>query len=1360
MRLQFKKVGRVKPPELEARDSNGDPKAFKVEAPPELPRTITQSIFRKALPWIMVAAIIGIVVMLFVTGAGVMRNPMMMVFMGMMVISMFGIFGQQGPADKTPDEVDSDRVEYLRHISLTANNIRHTADKQRLNALWSHPDPKDLGMWLGTRRMWERDARDPDFLQIRIGLDTVKLANPITVKHFESELDAEPVSRVALHHLQTVQQSVQNCPKALDLKGFRRITIYGDQSMFRAAMRSWIGQLTTWHAPIFAAVAVAADDLEERWGWAKWLPHAESSAVDGAGYARYLATSVADLAKALEPLSAPADDTALRKHVMVVVDDDHADANAIKKLGGQDNVTVIAYRSGLPSRDYAASDDELVLRLDRDVDGIAYFDNWVNFGWRLFCETPDLAEVPVMRHLARTLAQWDPNPDTGADDSAATRGLLSLLGITNAARLNVEELWAPRPWEEQLKVPVGLQPDGAPIYLDIKDEAEGGDGPHGLLIGMTGSGKTTFLRALIFMLLTRHSPLVLRMVLADFKGEAGVDEFAGYPQVAGVISDMEDKKAHVDRLGDTLHGLMDQVQGQLRAAGRQIKGAAFESVAEYEAARATETGKHLPPIPTTFVVVDEFTLLLMQQPEMAEVFDVVTRKGRSLRITFLFASQTLDVGKIKQIEDNTQYRIGMKVAKTQTSRTVIGTEDAYHIPPGKDFKGTGFLVRAPGADPLKFRGWRLPSIYEPPKTVSVKVIDADPRPRLFTAGRVEPDESTVIETVVDEGSAIPGPPRSLILTVGPQLAAYAEQQNMVTPQVWSPPLDDVIPLDAIVDESAKAATAGLWWPLGEIDQPRLLRHTPLTYNVADDGNVVIIGGSRSGKSTAVQTFILSAATHHSPRKVGFYVLNHSGSPLSAIRDLVHVGAVAGDGHKELSERIMGDFETLHAGRRRLFDSHGGLSMEEFRRRRAQGDPTLDDGYPDDVYLVVDNWEKFLTKNTSQIQMKNPQAKKIEQLADAASHGIHVVITCSTTMMMPTQLTNVLKTRWELKMADPVQSQVKAQGRKMRRPTEDIPANQPGRGITQHGDHLRFAVGRMDGKLSIDDLDEQIRQTVSTLNTQHQGVEVPAPKLLPPEVYAADLGQDKLVGEQIAIGLRGSDLNPLVIDFHEWPLLGVYGDSGKGRSEFLRHIIRTVIDRREKLSDALVCTFDIRRKLLDETSRFTPDHDYFETDINMISHRVAQIAHLLSDRVPPDGLTWEEKKTWRFDGPLVYLIVDDLDSIPASTLRNQNGTQIPTAVWAPLIPYLSIARDVGLRVIAARRANGVATEEISPNTIVGQFSQLKANRILLSSSTKDKVAGTTFEVLTEGRGLMVSTNDADDGYIQLPLVGPVNAAATP
>ena len=218
-------------------------------------------------------------------------------------------------------------------------------------------------------------------------------------------------------------------------------------------------------------------------------------------------------------------------------------------------------------------------------------------------------------------------------------------------------------------------------------------GPHGLMIGMTGSGKSQTLMSILLSLLTTHSADRLIVIYADFKGEAGADIFRNFPQVVAVISNMAEKRSLADRFADTLRGEVARREQLLMEAGRRVQGSAFNSVIEYEAAIAA--GHDLPPMPTLLVVADEFSLMLADHPEYADLFDYVARKGRSFRIHILFASQTLDVGRIKDIDKNTSYRIGLKVASPAVSRQIIGVEDAFHIEAGPEHKGEGY----PGADP-------------------------------------------------------------------------------------------------------------------------------------------------------------------------------------------------------------------------------------------------------------------------------------------------------------------------------------------------------------------------------------------------------------------------------------------------------------------------------------------------------------------------------------------------------------------------------------------------------------------------------------------------------------------------------------
>jgi S-DNA-T family DNA segregation ATPase FtsK/SpoIIIE len=1286
-----------------------------IEAPPELPRVIPPSLLRRAMPVVIVMLIVGMVVALFATGMRVI-SPQTLFFPFVLLLAATALYRGTGNKMRT-EEVDAERADYLRYLSVVRDNIRTQAAEQRAAAEWSHPDPTALATVPGSRRQWERDPHDPDFLVLRAGRHRVPLATALRVKDTADEIDLEPVSHSALRSLLDAQRTVRDVPTGIDLTKVSRITLLGDAAEARAALRAWIAQAVTWHDPTVLGVALATRDLESPdWSWLKWLPHADiPGEMDGVGPARFLSTDPDDLVALLgsalvdrarfngEPADAP-------RHLLIVVDDPDYDLNASALAMGRAGVTVVHRSAAPPHREQYSDPEKPILRIARGG-----LERWQTGGWQPHIDSADQLGADEAAHLARQLSRWDSNPTHAGLRSAATRGatFTTLLGIPDASQLDVPALWAPRRRDDELRVPIGVTATGEPLIFDLKDEAEGGMGPHGLMIGMTGSGKSQTLMSILLSLLTTHSADRLIIIYADFKGEAGADSFRNFPQVVAVISNMAEKKSLADRFADTLRGEVARRENLLREAGRRVQGSAFNSVTEYE--NAIAAGHDLPPLPTLFVVADEFTLMLADHPEYAELFDYVARKGRSFRIHILFASQTLDVGKIKDIDKNTSYRIGLKVASPSVSRQIIGVEDAYYIESGKEHKGVGFLVPAPGATPIKFRSAYVDGIYEPPQTAKAIVVHSIPEPKLFTAGMVEPDLGTVISTGEDEETT--GPPRKLIATIGEQLARYGPR----APELWLPPLDEPIPLTAVL------ARAGVpqrqWrWPLGEIDKPFEMRRDPLVFDATSSaGNAVIHGGAKSGKSTALQTFIMSAASLHSPRDVTFYCLDYGGGQLRALEDLAHVGSVASALEPERIRRTFGELEQLLLSRqhRELFrDKHGSAP---------------DDGYGE-VFLVIDNLYAFGRDNTDQFNTRNPLLAKVTELVNVGlAYGIHVITTTPSWLEVPLAMRDGLGLRLELKLHDARDSNVRVVGA-LRRPAESVPDDQPGRGLTMAGEHFLFAAPELE--------------QVAAINARHPGVSAPPVRLLPTNLAPDAVGALYRGPERVVIGQREEDLAPVVLDFAEDPLLMVLGDSKSGKTTLLRHIIRTI--REHSTADRVAFTvLDRRLRLVDEP--LFPDNEY-TANIDRIIPAMLGLSNLIEARRPPAGLPAAELSRWTYSGHTHYLIIDDVDQIPDSPAMS--GPYIGQRPWTPLLGLLSQAGDLGLRVIVTARATG-SGHALMTSPLLRRFNDLQATTLMLSGNPQDsgKIRGQRFNRLPAGRAILLGDSDSPT-YVQLvnPLVG--------
>ncbi|BBY98952.1 type VII secretion protein EccCa [Mycolicibacterium fallax] len=1292
-----------------------------IQAPPELPRVVPASLLRRVLPYLIVALIVGMVVALFASGMRVL-SPQMLFFPFVLLLAATALYRGNDGRMRT-EEVDMERADYLRYLSVVRDNIRAQAGEQRAALNWSHPAPGELAAFAGTRRQWERDPDDSDFLLLRTGLSEVALDATLKVTDAADEVDLEPVSHTALRALLAAQRTLPDAPSGLKLGRISQVTVAGDPAVARAAVRAWIAQAVTWHDPTVLGVALASPGLETAdWSWLKWVAHVDvPGAVDGLGPARYLSPSADGLiaaigpALAARPLFDGADEHGLR-HLIIVVDDPGYELSASVLSEGLAGVTVISIAGDIePGRDQYPDPQRPILRV---TDG--RIDRWQSSGWEPEIDAADTLAVAEAAHLARALARWDSNPTHAGLRSAATNGATfnTLLDIADASALDVPTLWAPRRREDELRVPIGVTATGEPLYFDLKDEAEGGMGPHGLMIGMTGSGKSQTLMSILLSLLTTHSAERLIVIYADFKGEAGADIFRNFPQVVAVISNMAEKKSLADRFADTLRGEVARRENLLRETGRAIQGSAFNSVAEYEA--AIDAGHDLDPLPTLLVVADEFTLMLADHPEYAELFDYVARKGRSFRIHLLFASQTLDVGKIKDIDKNTSYRIGLKVASPAISRQIIGVDDAYHIESGKQHKGEGFLVPAPGSTPVKFRATYVDGIYEPPRAARTMVVPTVPRPRRFSAGAVDADQDIIELPGADEPL---GPPRKLIATIGEQLAGYGP----TAPALWLPPLDEPIALTTLLAETP-LAHGGRRWPLGEIDRPFEMRRDPLIFDATSGAaNLLIHGGPKAGKSTALQTFMLSAAALHAPGEVSFYCLDYGGGKLAELAGLAHVGSVASPLEPERIRRTFGELETL-------------LESRQAGGARAGGG--YDDGYGE-VFLVIDNLYGFSRDNTDQFNTRNPLLAKVTELANSGlAYGIHLVISTPNWLEVPLAMRDGLGLRLELRLPDVRDSNVRVVGA-IRRPAESVPIDQPGRGLTMAAEHFLFAAPQAG--------------MVAELNARHPGRRAPAVRLLPTYLAPATVAPLFSAPERVVIGQRELDLAPVALDFAQNPLVMVFGDTRTGKTTLLRQLIRTL---REDAGPAAVgfTVIDRRLHLVDEP--LFGDSEY-TANIDRITPAMLGLAGLIEGRRPPAGLSPAELADWSFrggaDDRVHYLIIDDVDAIPDSPALS--GPYVGQRPWTPLVGLLAEAGDLGLRVIVTARATG-SGHLLMTSPLLRRLNDLQATTIMLSGNPAEggKIRGHRFARLPAGRGMLLDHGDSPT-HLQLINPQPVESASS-
>ncbi|CAO5147379.1 ESX secretion system protein EccC [Frankia sp. AiPs1] len=1332
--VPFRRPARRTGPEM----PHGD---ITLQEPPAIPEVTSAGM--RTLVTVIPALLMSGGMVFFYLGGSARSGPGGLIMMAMMGTGMAGMALSQVlmQSGNRRQKVGGERRDYLRYLSQTRRQVRRYAEQQRGALAWRHPDPESLWSLALTSRLWERRPTHPDFGEVRIGTGSQRLAVRITPLQTSPVEDLEPVSAKALRRFTRAYTTIPHQPVALFIRGFAHIRLDGERAPALALVRALLAQLVVFHAPdeLQIAVSVSAGRRDE-WAWVKWLPHAQHPRdTDAAGPIRLVGESLEEVERLLgrdfgerarfetgaspsrgEPFVIVVSDggriapgsrflVSGYRNAVLVDFDAHDGGNPRQALrldlapadpataASSGSAPAPATRSAASSAAAAAAGPDL-FTVERDRVGREV---------RTRLAAPDRLSRTRTEALARVLARHSAGAlgEQVNDGLAANLDLPELLGVTDLERFDPRPGWAARGGESRLRVPIGVAADGSPIELDIKESAEDGMGPHGMLIGATGSGKSELLRTLVLALAATHSSETLNFVLVDFKGGATFAGLDRLPHVSATITNLADEAALVDRMRDALRGELVRRQELLRAAGR------FSSVRDYETARAQ--GAPLAPLPTLFVVIDEFSELIAAHTDFIELFVMIGRLGRSLAVHLLLASQRLDDGRIHQLEGHLSYRISLRTFSAMESRSVIGVPDAYELPAAP---GNGYL-RSDVATITRFKAayvsgpYRLRSARVRQEVIAGQVLPYDTAPAPLATPTPPPDENPARPedpTRSDDPARSEDPASSqdpvrsgdparskdpmagssgtvTSSTVMEVLVGRLVDQGPPAHRVWLPPLDQPPPLDQVlppllpdpehglrpVGEGGGAGSAGGWLrtPIGVIDKPfEQVRDLLVLDFGGGGGHLGIAGGPQSGKSTLLRAVIAGLALTHSPREVQFFCLDFGGGSLASIADLPHVGSVTGRHDPERVGRTVAELLGILRDRERRFAELGVAGMTAYREAIAAGKAAPDEF--GEVFLAVDGW--FVLRQ----EFEAVEEATREIAGRGLNYGVHILLTAGRWSEVHHTMRDKLGSRLELRLGDPVESGIDL------RAAAAVP-KLPGRGLTDAKLHFIAALPRIDGSSRVDDLAHGTRHLVDSVVDCWPGPRVRAVRTLPALLPVEQLPAPPPDGDlRVALGVDEEQFAPVWHDFAAQAHLTLLGDNESGKTNLLRLMARGIV-RRYTPAQARIMAVDYRRGLFDEI----PDAYRLGYSVSADSTKatVADAVGGLRPRLPGPEITPARlrRRDW-WSGPLLFVLIDDYDLL--------TGHDNPLA---PLVGLLPQGGDIGLHVVVARAAAGVMRMSMDP-----------------------------------------------------------------
>jgi len=1280
--------------------------------PPTVPQRAHGSWLQILLPVVGSLGIIGF--------ALVYRNTLFLVVaagIALLTVTLWvAIRLQQGRGARRTRRQAAER--YRAYLAEQRSRVEGVAAAQRRGLDRLHPDPDLLWSVVGARRaLWERRREDEDFMNVRVGLGDVPLAvplrldlgsNPLT--EYESDLLAQARDLVDSF------QSLRMAPVVVPAAGAGTLAVVGPPEEARALVRAILCQMVAFHAPddLRVLASFRAED-EAAWGWMKWLPHTRESWVSGADetgqYRVGLAVDPADFEVLLTQLARPRlehldrvrDAGALAQPVSfqqgVVLVDGYQPQGEIGRLPVLEEVMTRAREIGVLVVAIVDEPDTVPgtvgARIELAEGGwLSYVESGPD-GRREHGARSDAADSALCESVARAMAPLRLRMGRGRTTTVDSEGILELLGLDGPASL--ERRSPLGDVEPLLRTVIGVGEDGSAVVLDLKEPAEGGMGPHGLVVGATGSGKSELLRTLVTGLAVTHDPEELAFVLVDYKGGATFAELAPLPHLAGMITNLERDPSLIDRMHEALFGELERRQRLLQETGP------FDRIRDYQLQRPTNDA--LPPLPTLLIVVDEFGELLTNRPDFLDLFVSIGRTGRSLGMHLLLATQRLDEGRIRGLEGHLRYRICLRTFSPDESLVALGTRDAFELPP---LPGLGFLKvdaamarfkaalatrpyrerRAPVQRPDVVRAF---GVTGPGKELAVLGGRGAPEP--WTAGRVRTEMEVAVEAL-----------------------ARTERRAR---QVWLPPLPAAITLDAVVgrpDPERHAAGAEAWLraPIGLLDRPRAQVQEALVLDFSGGGgHLGAIGAPRSGKSTLLQTIAGALSLTHDPADVQVYCVDLGGGGLHALADLPHVGAVYGRGDRDGVHRLVRELRALLASRAADFRRHRLGSMAELHGARREG--RLESGYGE-VFLVIDNWALF-------VQEFEALEDDIVDLAASGLHfGLHVIVAANRWNDLRLALRDNLGGRIELRLNDPIESEVD------RTAAAALPDRVPGRALSRTGEQVQIALPRVDGRADAGGLALGIEGLVADV-AGRWAASSPAPPILmlPVEVRPEDLpdpATDPRPG--VPIGVEEFGLEPIRVDLFEGdPHFAIYGDGESGKTTLLRAWMRGLTAKQPPAA-VRVAVVDYRRTLLGAVG---DSHllGYAATP-EQAAELAGRLAAELSARLPGRTLSAEElrrpERSW--SGPQIVLFIDDYDLVAGPT-GNPLGD---------LVELLAQGRDVGFHVVLARRVGGTARSSFEP--FLQRVRELGSPGLVMSGDPGEGplVGNQKAEPLPPGRGYLV------------------------
>ena len=842
-------------------------------------------------------------------------------------------------------------VKYLKYLETKKEKIQSEMKIQRQILIDNYlplDQTKEI-VYQKKRNLWEREIAQDDFLDLRLGIGSTELKGNISIPEEHFALKTDDLLK-EVYKVGAESRTLENVPISLNLISRNIVAIIGTATNKKQFIDGLVLQMITYHSYEDLKIVVFTNSQNESsWEFLKVAPHCWNNEKTF----RYFSTNL-DEAKEIS--------LELEKEMQ---------NRKFKDNNGKRDVNTSDYHSYKPyyviiTDDYKSVRD---IELLKDVTSMPS-----NYGFSLVVISPRLVNIPnecnafisigdkksgvfenelVANKQKEFVADFDPTlniyecckiianiPIDIAKEEQALPTSVSFLEMCNVGmveQLNILNRWKVNDPTKTLQTPVGFDKSRELFKLDLHEKAHG---PHGLIAGMTGSGKSEFIITYILSMAMNYHPYEVSFILIDYKGGGLTGAFENretgmkLPHLAGTITNLDTVE---------MNRSLASIQSELRKRQRQFNEARDKlnesTIDIYKYQNLYRRGLVDKPISHLFIISDEFAELKDQRPEFMEQLISTARIGRSLGVHLILATQKPSGVVNDQIWSNSKFRVCLRVQDKSDSMDMIKCPDAAEL------KNTGRFYLQVGYNELFAMGqaaWAGAQYYPTEKRKkkvdqSITIVDnvgtaiksLDTKQNEVVVQSQGEEITNIIKYIVDE----------------------ATKENISIEQLWLPRIPDVIYTDALKEKYNYKPVKNVINPIiGEYDDPDNQAQNLLTLPLSELGNTIIFGSAGNGKELMLSGIIYSCITSHNSNEVNFYILDFGAETLTMFKNAPHVGEVILSTEAEKIANLFKMVEGILEERKKIFTDYNG-SYDFYINHGGKQIPL--------IVVIINNVEAFM-----------------------------------------------------------------------------------------------------------------------------------------------------------------------------------------------------------------------------------------------------------------------------------------------------------------------------------------------------------------------------------------------------------------